>query len=67
MEEYYLKHDEPNLTYELLGQQVCVMARLGATDEELQGFMRKGGVATIRDVAEIKARHLYPKNQHEKD
>ena len=61
MEEYYQEHDKPNLLYELIGQQIYRLATLGATDEELHIFLAKGGDVTLKDVANIEAKHLKPK------
>lgn len=51
------EHDRPNLVYVHMGDWVRYLAQIGASDKELRKLFKKGGDATLTDVATIEAEH----------
>lgn len=52
-----IKYDKPNVPYRLLGSYIAKLADIGATDKELKKLFRKGGNATLLDIAKIECAH----------
>lgn len=51
------KHDEPNVLMALMTVQLNRLASMGATNKELNRIWKKGGDATLLDIAEVECRH----------
>lgn len=51
------KHDEPNVLMSLMTVQLNRLASMGATDKELNRIWKKGGDATLMDIAAVECRH----------
>ena len=52
-----VRHDEPNVLMSLMTVQLNRLASMGATDKELNRIWKKGGDATLMDIAEVECRH----------
>ena len=54
-----VEHDRPNTVYQLMGQQVYRLASMGATEKELAKLFKKGGNASLMDLARIEHDHTH--------
>lgn len=54
-----IRYDNPNVLYRLIGRHVTTLAEMGATDNELKQFFKKGGDATFMDFAKIECAHTH--------
>lgn len=54
-----IRYDTPNVPYRLLGTYIARLADIGATDKELKQLFKKGGNATLLDIAKIECAHTH--------
>ena len=52
-----VEHDAPNYVYVHMGDWMRYLAHMGATDKELKRMFKKGGNASLTDIATIEHAH----------
>ena len=52
-----VEHDAPNYVYVHMGDWMRYLAQMGATDKELRRMFKKGGDASLTDIAAIECAH----------